>query len=226
MRSPRALALISVFAALNLIVDIIPFTPTLGLPGTYFRLGWVLAPLTGILLGPILGGVSCTIAGLLAVAMGIQPWTFGIFTPFRSGISALQSGLLARSRWKLALAFLSVLIGFWLLLPNGRDAWPILSFHVFGVLLIALLQSKIQAYMFSPHLNKVALGVAIAAYCGNVSRHLLGNTILLFLWDLSPLVFISAIPLTFIEQLAFTVTSAILGGTIIKTSIRDILNII
>jgi hypothetical protein len=71
----------------------------------------------------------------------------------------------------------------------------------------------------------VALGVSIAAYCGNISRHLLGNTLLLFLWNLSPLIFISAIPLTLIEQLAFTITSAILGGTITKTAIRDILNI-
>lgn len=223
--SSRVLALVSVFAALNLIADIIPFTPTIGVPGTYFRLGWVLAPLTGILLGPIPGGVSCTIAGLLAVAMGVQPWTFGIFTPFRSGISALQSGLLAQTRWKLPLAFLSLLIGVWLLLPNGRDAWPILSFHILGALLIVVLHSKIQMYILSPNINRVALGVSIAAYCGNVSRHLLGNTVLLYFWDLSPLVFLSAIPLTLVEQLAFTVTSAILGGTIIKTSMHSILHI-
>lgn len=223
--SPRSLALISLFAALNLIVDIIPFSPTIGIPGTFFRLGWVLSPITGILLGPGAGGISCTIAGLLSIAMGIQPWTFGIFTPFRSGLSALQSGLLAQNRWKLALALLSFLIGGWFLLPNGREAWPIIGFHIVGVLLIVMLRSKIHTYLHSPDLNKVALGISIAAYCGNISRHLLGNTILLFLLDLSPLLFISAIPLTFIEQLAFTIASAILGGTIIKTTIHDILHL-
>lgn len=211
------------FAALNFIVDIIPFSPTIGVPGTFFRLGWVLSPITGVLLGPVAGGISCTIAGLLSIVIGIQPWTFGVLTPFRSGLSALQSGLLTQNQWKLALAILSFLIGAWFVLPNGREAWPIISFHVVGVMLIVILRSKIRTYIHSPDLNKVAFGMSIAAYCGNISRHLLGNTILLFLLDLSPLIFISAIPLTFIEQLAFTITSTILGGTIIKTSIRDIL---
>jgi hypothetical protein len=221
--SPRSLALVTVFAALNLIVDIIPFSPTIGVPGTFFRLGWVLSPITGILLGPVAGGISCIIAGSLSIAMGIQPWTFGIFTPFRSGLSALQSGLLAQNRWKLALALLSFLIGVWFVLPNGREAWPLTSFHIVGVLFIVILRSKIRTYIHSPDLDKIALGISIAAYCGNISRHLLGNTILLFLLDLSPLIFISAIPLTVIEQLTFTIASAILGGTIIKTSIHDIL---
>ena len=212
------------FAALNLIVDIIPFSPTIGVPGTFFRLGWVLSPITGILLGPVAGGISCTIAGLLSIAMG-QPWTFSIFTPFRSGLSALQSGLLAQNHWKLALALLSFLIGAWFVLPNGREAWPITSFHIIGVLLIVILRSKIHTYIHSPHLNKAVLGISIAAYCGNISRHLLGNTLLLFLLDLSPLIFISAIPLTFIEQLAFMIASAILGSTIIKISIHDILHL-
>jgi hypothetical protein len=222
--SPRSLALVSVFAALNLIVDIIPFTPTIGVPGTFFRLSWVLSPITGILLGPVAGGISCTIAGLLSIAMG-QPWTFSIFTPFRSGLSALQSGLLAQNQWKPALTLLSFLIGLWFVLPNGREAWPIISFHVVGVLLIVMLRSKIHTFIHSPHLNKVALGISIAAYCGNISRHLLGNIILLFLLDLSPLIFISAIPLTIIEQLAFMIASAFLGGTIIKIHIHDILNL-
>jgi len=222
---PRSLALISVFAALNLIVDIIPFSPTIGIPGTFFRLGWILSPITGILLGPLAGGISCTIAGFLSIAMGIQPWTFGIFTPFRSGLSALQSGLLAQNQWKLALALLSFFIGVWFMLPAGRDAWPITSFHIIGVLLIVMFRSNIQTYIHSPNLDKVALGISIAAYCGNITRHLFGNTILLFLLDLSPLIFISAIPLTFIEQLAFTLASAILGGTIIKTSIHDVLQL-
>ena len=221
--SPRSLALVSMFAALNLIVDIIPFSPTIGVPGTFFRLGWVLSPITGILLGPIAGGISCTIAGFLSIAMGIQPWTFGIFTPFRSGLSALQSGLLAQNRWKLALVLLSFLIGVWFMLPNGREAWPLISFHIVGVLFIIMLRSKIRTDIYAPDLDKVALGISVAAYCGNISRHLLGNALLLFLLDLSPFIFISAIPLTFIEQLAFTIASAILGGTIMKTSIHDIL---
>jgi len=58
--TPRSLILtyISVFAALNALADFIPFTPILGIPGSSFRLGWILSPLTGILLGAEAGGIS------------------------------------------------------------------------------------------------------------------------------------------------------------------------
>ena len=119
---PFVLSLISIFAALNIIADVLPLTPVIGVNGTFFRLSWVVAPLTGFLLGPIAGGGSCVIAGVVELLLGLQPsQPFGLFAPFRMGLSAVQVGLLVKGRWKTVLTILSSLIFMWILLPKGRD---------------------------------------------------------------------------------------------------------
>ena len=65
-KKPKSLiiAYVSVFAALNTIANIIPFTPVLGVPEAQLRFGWIISTLTGILLGPKIGAISCFIGGL------------------------------------------------------------------------------------------------------------------------------------------------------------------
>lgn len=54
---PKSLVLtyVSVFAALNVLADLIPFTPFIGAPGFSFTFGWILSSLSGILLGAKIG---------------------------------------------------------------------------------------------------------------------------------------------------------------------------
>jgi len=223
---PFALSLISIFATLNIIADVLPLTPVIGVNGASFRLSWVVAPLTGLLLGPIAGGGSCVIAGVVELFLGLQPsQPFSLFTPFRMGLSAVQVGLLVRGRWKTALTILGSLIFVWILLPKGREALPVLSFHLVGFFLILVFRMRIGCYMSSSLWKKVALGVAVAAYCGNISRHLLGNILLVVLTEVPSIVFVAAIPFTVIEQTSFLAASTILGVALTRTRARALIEV-
>lgn len=226
-RWPKTLtiSLVSMFAALNIIADLVPLTPILGLQGTFFRLGWVLAPLTGILLGPVTGGLSCVIASLVELFLGVQGWApFGIFSPFRAGLSAFQAGLVVKGRWKTALSIMGTLIVLWALNPLGRDALIVLVFHIVGSLLIISIRSKIRDYIDSPVLWKLTLSITVASYYGNVSRHLLGNVLLIYLVGTPSLIFLSAFPFTLIEQVSFTAAATILGVALYRTRLRRFLD--
>ena len=224
---PFTLSLISIFAALNIIADVLPLTPVIGINGASFRLSWVVAPLTGLLLGPIAGGGSCVIAGVVELFLGIQPLQpFGLFAPFRMGLSAVQVGLLVKGRWKTSLTILGSLIFMWILLPKGREALPVLSFHLVGFFLILVFRTQIGGYMASSSLwKKVAFGVAVAAYCGNISRHLFGNILLVVLTEIPSIVFVAAIPFTVIEQTSFLVASTILGVALTRTRARTLIEV-
>lgn len=209
---PRSLVLtyISVFAALNALADFIPFTPILGIPGASFRFGWILSPLTGILLGTKVGGISCLIAGLTEVFLG-QPPVFGPFTPLRPAISASITGMLVSKHWHIPALTLFSLILVWLLIPIGKDASTILIFHVTGLATILLLRGKIEDLVKSKTSEKTALGLFLAAYCGNISRHLFGNILLATALNLQSVYFISAVPYTLIEQLTFAIGTMMIG---------------
>ena len=223
-RPPKTLilSLISVFAALNILANALPLTPVLGVNGTYFRLGWVLTPLTGFLLGPIAGGISCMIAGLTELLIGFQvSQPFGVFSPLRAFLSAFLSGSLGQGRWKTALTIHGLLIVLWVLLPTGREAIAIIPFYLLGFFFILVFRSRIGQYVASPSWSKIALGIAVLSYCGNICRHLLGNILLVFLADVPPIVFITAIPFTLLEQVTFTAASTILGVALTRTRLRD-----
>ena len=221
---PRTLilSLISTFAALNIMADLIPFTPILGVPGASFRLGWVLAPLTGIMLGPVAGGLSCIIASLVELFLGVQLWSFGVFSPFRAGLSAFQAGLLISGKWKTSVTVLVFLMFMWIFLPSGREALIVLSFHVFSLILILIFRSNIKKYANSPVLWKTALSLATASYCGNISRHLFGNVLLIWLTGIPSSIFLLALPLTLTEQFTFTTATTILVVALSRTHIREL----
>jgi len=173
------------------------------------------------LLGPVEGGVSCIIASLIELFLGFQTWNFGVFSPFRAGLSAFQSGLLVKGKWKIAATILGGLIFIWVLLPTGREALIVLSFHLIGFILILFFRSSIGRYMDSSVWRKVMLSIAIATYCGNISRHLFGNTILAIIANLPPIYFISAIPFTLVEQITFTAATTIIGAALTRTRLRE-----
>jgi hypothetical protein len=215
------LAYISVFASLNVLADTIPFTPILGIPEASFRLGWILSPLTGILLGAEIGGISCIIAGLIELLY--QPLTFGPFTPLRSAVSASIAGMLASNNWYVPAASLFSLIIIWILLPIGKEAYMILLFHVVGLAMILLFRGNIAKFIRSEDSKKTFLGLFFAAYSGNISRHLFGNILSATLLNMPVAFFLASIPFTFVEQLVFAFGAAIIGISLNRLHLRELI---
>lgn len=223
--TPRSLVIvyISVFAALNAWADLVRFTPILGVPGASLSLGWILSPLTGILLGRKIGGISCLIGGLMDLL--VQPPAFGPFTPLRPAISASIAGMLASKHWRTPAMTLFAMILVWLLLPTGRDAFMILIFHVMGFAAILSFRGIIGDLIGSRSSKRAAWGLFLAAYCGNISRHLFGNILLVTILDLPPVFFVAAIPYTLIEQSIFATGTAILGTPLNHRTMREFLRL-
>ncbi len=225
---PRSVvvSLLATFAALNVVADIVPVTPVIGVTGAFFRLSWVVAPLTGLLLGPLWGGASCVLAGLAEVGFGFQsPQPFNLFTPVRMGVSAVQAGWAITGRWKTAATVLSSLIGVWVVLPTGRETLLAVSLQGVGCVLLIAFGSRIRGYGASASWRQVAVGVAVAAYSGNVSRHLLGNLLLVILVNAPTTLFVAALPFTIVEQAAFLTAAVILGTAITRTRVRALLEV-
>ena len=221
--SPRSLviAYIAMFASLNVLADFVPFTPLLGLPDRSLSFGWIMAPLTGILLGSRAGAASCLLGSIIGTLLG-QPLIFGLFTPFRAALSASASGMVAFRRWQIPVLMLISLIIIWLFLPTGREAYPILVFHFSALASILVLRGRLGVSCSS---KKSLFGYSLAAYSGNITRHLLGNILSVLFYSLPAFTFILAIPYTFVEQLVFALGTAFIGASLRRLGIHKIMHL-
>ena len=215
-----AVSLIAVFAALNVVADFVPVSPVLGFT-SFLTLGWILSPLAGLMLGPFSGGASCLIATLVELFLGLNVLSLGPVGFFRSALAAVQTGLLSSGRWKLASAVFGVLILGWLALPAGRAAAGILVFHILGLVLILVSGRRMERSLESRSRWEAGAAVTVSSYCGNISRHLFGNTLLVVFAGLPAQVFLAAIPFTLVEQSFFSFASFALGTALIRLRLRQ-----
>ncbi len=220
-RHSLVIAYIGIFAALNVLANFIPFTPLLGLPGSSLSFGWVMAPLTGILLGARAGAASCLLGSIIGTLLG-QPLIFGLFTPFRAALSATASGMVASRRWQIPFLMLTSLIIIWLCLPTGREAYPVLVFHFAALTLILIFRGKLGVFLSSGS-KKSLFKYSLAAYSGNVTRHLFGNILSVLFYSLPAITFVLAIPYTFMEQLVFALGTALTGASLNRLGIYRIM---
>jgi hypothetical protein len=140
--------LVATFAAIYIVFRSLPTYPMLGVPGATFKAGDIVAPLFGILLGPLLGPLSITIGTFVAFSTGAPPLFLGWdFLP--AATSAAMTGLITRRRRGISMVLNSFLILVFLSLPYtafyvkvGAYSVPFVWLHVFGlVLLISPLSS-------------------------------------------------------------------------------------
>jgi len=218
-----ALSMVSVFAVLNVVGDSVPLTPVVGFAQSRLTLGWALASLTGLMLGPFTGSLSCLLASLVELFLG-----FPILVPFgplglvRSALAAFQTGMFSTRRWAVSGSTLFLLILGWLLTPQGQEAIFVLVFHIFGLILILVLRHRVAAGLESQNRARVGLAIGVAAYCGSISRHLFGNLLFVLFASLPGVVFLAAMPLTLLEQTFFAVVSSMLGTSLVLLGLRRV----
>jgi predicted membrane protein len=206
---PFVIVLISVFAALDAVIRLVPVTYSIGLY-KFFSLGWVFSPIMGILIGPIYGFTAATFGSLIRASIAPYKWTFGPFSPFLPALSALQAGLLTQRKHKVFFSILafSILLSFtviWLLLPTGRTVWPIALYYLAGLAAIPVV------YVFFKSSKKwLMVALVITAYISNITQHALGNVLSVILLNLPAEVFWAALPLPLVEQTAFALASGVI----------------
>ncbi len=203
------IALVSEFAAMIAVSYFIPLSVILGGIG-FFKLTWVLQTLTGILLGPWLGGSAALIGSLFGNVFSPSPFgPFGLLLPVTA---AFQAGLLAWGYQRGPALIIGGLTVLWLVVPAGSGAWPVVFFYIAGIILMLGLGKKSSRTVMEssrPHVKVISW--MIIAYSANITRHVFGNILSATILNLPTEAFMGAIPLTIIEQVFFALGSAIIG---------------
>ncbi len=113
-RASQVVALVAVFAALNVITD--SFGRELPQAGIWYSWNFSIEPLTGIVLGPLFGFASNFIGvmiGHYVNPIGVYEFLFTIGAPIGAAVSALMF----KGRWKLVLVYYVALFTAYFITP-------------------------------------------------------------------------------------------------------------
>ena len=144
MKKSQFVSLVAVFAALNIVSDSLMGPPGFT-SGVWYSWIYLVAPITGILVGPY--------AGFLSTLIGV---TTGHFIYFRdpyeflftlgAPVGAMVSGFMFRGKWKKVLLYYTVLLAIYFGTPVAWQLplWGMWDVHVAYILLliVAVLMAK------------------------------------------------------------------------------------
>jgi hypothetical protein len=174
--------MIAIFAALYAALRIIPTVPMIG-TGATFHLSDILAPLYGILLGPLIGGVSIILGTFVAIALGSSMPFLGLdFLP--AFIVAVSLGLLVRKKWLPVVILNAVLLLLYAadpftvnIIETPFGPFPYLWMHIVAFVVLILLGRKAGEWVKSKKIGLLTAGFAILAFVGTMMQHLTGGLI-------------------------------------------------
>ncbi len=176
----KDITLISVFAALQVIMGMLPGIPIIGVESGKIELSVVLVPIIGIILGPWIGGLAAFLGNFITWLIPSVTF-FGLLMIPTGPIGAVVAGSLARkgkkSNWKVAAVLLLVLNGLWYASPPGIIVpyYPIL--HLGALAMVLVFRSKIADFVVSDNRQKLTWGTAIASFSAIMANHLTGTLI-------------------------------------------------
>lgn len=175
----KNIALISIFAALLVIISRLPGIPRVG-GGGDIELTVVLTPIIGIVLGPWIGGLAALIGNFLVWIIP-KATVFGLVNLPLGPIAAIVSGALARNdrvaNWKLAAALLGILNALWYLTTPGRELFYYPFLHWAAFMLVLLFRERVTEFLKTGTKRVMAFGTGICCYAGIMANHMAGNLI-------------------------------------------------
>ena len=151
----REMALLGIFAAVHLVITLIPFTISFG-GGAAISFGLVSAPILGFLLGPFYGVIAVLIGSAIAISLNQALAVIGPFTILATAAGAFGAGAFRTNlRYSVPLLF-GINMALYLLSPIGALVPMFIWFH-FVILLLSLLfvipgiSSKLTEYLGFVH---------------------------------------------------------------------------
>jgi uncharacterized membrane protein len=176
----KQIALISVFAALQVILGRLPGIPVIGLETGSIEPTVLLLPIIGIVLGPWVGGLAAFIGNLITWLIPKTTF-FGMLMLPTGPIGAVVAGALARdskrSNWKLAAVVLLVLNALYYISPPGIIVpyFPLL--HLAALSLILIFRGRVLEFIRSEDERRSLWGTTISSFGGIMANHMTGNLI-------------------------------------------------
>jgi hypothetical protein len=177
-------ALIAIFAAVQALLSIFPFSITIGMAGE-ITLGVIGGPLIGILLGPFYGGLSVLIGSFVGVFLNPGGALFGPLTVIPPTTAAFTAGCVKIKRGYIPGAVILSFLMIFYAHPAGREAYIYTWMHVAAMTIAFSPFSYWAGSTFgSAEGKKLTVGIAIAAFIGVMADHIAGSAIAV--WYFSP----------------------------------------
>ncbi|MEM2936425.1 MAG: hypothetical protein QW231_04520, partial [Candidatus Bathyarchaeia archaeon] len=159
--STKNLALVGVFAAFHVILYFM--SP----PALWRNWAIYLEPIEGIVLGPWAGFSAALIGSIVArMIKPIDVWMFGIVA---EPMGVLVSGLLAKGRWKPAVAIYAFMLTAYFVHPFGRwlPLWTILDILIAFALIYPV--AKMGKGLFEEDVKRLPLSLILLSFIGTVT---------------------------------------------------------
>jgi len=177
-------SLIAVFAALQALLAIFPFTITIGVSGQ-ITLGVVGASLIGILLGPVIGGLAVLIGSFVGVFLNPAGAIFGVFTVIPPFFGAVGAGCVKVKRGYVAGSVILASLLVFFAHPFGREVLIYPWLHIVAMIAAFSPLAYVAGSTFSSsESTKPILGIVMAAFVGVLTDHITGSA--LAIWYFSP----------------------------------------
>ena len=189
-----------IFTILGLLAFQVSVSKIVG-SGQSFTLFELLGPIGGMFLGPVLGAISVFFVRAFNIVISRQPLdllTIIRFLPMM--LAAVYFGLKQK---KTAIIF-PICIALFLLNPIGRQAW---------------IYSAIWLIPFAASFGKKRL--ILNSLGATFTAHAVGSVIFLYTFGLTPAIWMSLIPVVFIERGVFTL--GIWGSCLVLNTVLDFL---
>ncbi|UCE95850.1 MAG: hypothetical protein JSV51_09145 [Candidatus Bathyarchaeota archaeon] len=164
-RTSQLVALVAVFAALNIITDSLPSLPVFP-SGVWYSWNFLIVPLTGILLGPVLGFVA-TFIGVMVGHYIYFIDAFELLFTIGAPIGAAISVLIFRGKWKLVLVYYITLFTAYFITPIAWQLpiWGMWDTYLaFAFLLTAIFLIEKGAWKYDR--KGLPLTLVISAFIG------------------------------------------------------------
>ena len=163
-RRSQLIAMVAVLAALNVVTDSFAAPPE-ATSGVWYSWNFLVTPLTGIILGPLLGFAATSVGVLIGhfvYFIDVYEFFFTIGAPIGVAVTAL----IYRGRWKPVLGYYILLFAAYWASPV---AWQLPPWAMWDTYLAfaVLLSTIIFAKRFLPNSpQNASLGLAFAAFIG------------------------------------------------------------
>ncbi len=119
----KDLAYISIFAALYAVLGFIPLFYIFGAYGQYITAALIIAPIIGIILGPVGGTLATAIGGVIGMMLTAST-PMGSFSFLPETFNTLCAGLIFRGKWYVSAGISAAFIAAFAALPSRAKHKP------------------------------------------------------------------------------------------------------
>lgn len=211
LRTTKGIALIAVFAALHAVLSSLPYSIAIGVGGGSITLGVISAPLVGILLGPISGGISVLIGSVIGMFLNPAGAIFGAISFLPATIGAFSAGFTITKKGYISAVMILIPLMLFYVHPLGNQAMIYPFMHIIAVFVALAFSTKLAVWSTEmSNIKKLGVGIPVAAFVGTLTDHITGSTLALWIFDLPSEIWNSIIFIYPIERIvAVIITTAI-----------------